>query len=100
MLKSLDGMRASHMNSNNPMQMPSNPLFGGKQGSSKPNDINLARITMHRIEDFQMQNIHRDFIPSQEEVERQRQLQFPMVPEDILKQDMEGEEPDNNNQQE
>lgn len=100
MLKSLDGIRSSHASGISPMQIPSNPLFGGKQSSSKPNDINIARIIVNRIEDFQMPNMHRDFIPSQEELERQRQLQFPMVPEDILKQDMEGEDIDNNNQEE
>ena len=100
MLKSLDGVRPLHTACKNQIQLPSNPLFSDKQGSSKPNDINLARISMHRIDDFQMQNIHRDLTPSQEEAERQRQIQFPMVSEDILRQDMEGEEPDNNNQQE
>jgi hypothetical protein len=83
----------------NQMQIPSSSILDGKQ-VAKQNDFIVPRVNINRIEYLQMQNNNRDFIPNQEDFERDRQMQFPMVSEDILRQDMEGEDPENNNQQE
>jgi|JI10StandDraft_1071094.scaffolds.fasta_scaffold305455_3 hypothetical protein len=99
MLKSLDGVRQACAMSKAQMQIPSSSILDGKQGA-KPSDCIIPRVNINRIEYLQMQNMNRDFISNQEEFERDRQIQFPMVSEDILKQEMEGEDPDNNNQQE
>lgn len=99
MLKSLDGVRQACAMNKSQMQIPSDSILDGKQ-MPKPGDCIMPRVNISRIEYLQMQNINREFMPNQDDYERDRQIQFPMVSEDILKQDMEGEDPDNNNQQE